>query len=231
MRTSSPQSEENKKKVFGKFIDVYLLQKTVSTDGEDYVQNYALYFIFLTILILQLKDTAAEADGERNLINQKLLVSVFKSMGAYSKYALEMFTNIAQMECIITPRLAEEFKWGFFVNWRGGPGNNMEDDLVQEISNSLSKSIVQRMGPNKTLKSISKVCNATNGIKDVKEQFDFSAGIRHNSRDSLADLVQLDSFRIMPRRNHESFPEIKSCPLRYLDIVEFHQWLDGNCLM
>ena len=89
------------------------------TDGEDYVKNYALCFIFLTILILQLKDTAAEADGERNLINQKLLLSVFKSMGAYSKYAWEMFPHIAQMECMLTLRLTEEVKWGFFVNWRG----------------------------------------------------------------------------------------------------------------
>ena len=99
-------------------------------------------------------------------------------MGAYSKYALEMFTSIAQMECMLTSRLAEEVKWCFFVNWRGGPGNNMEDDLAQEISNRLSKSIVQRMGPNKSLKSISKVCKAANGIKEVKEQFDTSAGIR-----------------------------------------------------
>ena len=86
----SAQSEENKKiyfeEVFGKFRDVYLLQKTAITDGDDYVKNYALCFTFLTILILLLKDTAAEADGERNLINQKLLLSVFKSMGAYSKY-------------------------------------------------------------------------------------------------------------------------------------------------
>ena len=62
----SAQSEENKKiyfeEVFGKFIDVYLLQKTTITDGEDYVKNYALCFIFLTILVLQRKDTAAEAD-------------------------------------------------------------------------------------------------------------------------------------------------------------------------
>ena len=96
----SAQSEENKKiyfeEVFGKFIDVYLLQKTAITDGEDYVKNYALCLIFLTILILQLKDTAAVGDGERNLINQKLLLSVFKSMGAYSKYALEMLDQLDQ---------------------------------------------------------------------------------------------------------------------------------------
>ena len=47
-------------------------------------------------------------------------------------------------------------------------------------------------------------------------------------KEMIADLVQLDPFRIMPGRYHESFPEIKSCPLRYLNIVEFHQWLDKH---
>ena len=59
--------------------------------------------------MLQIKDTAEEADGERNLINQKLLLTVFRSLGAYSKYAIEMFISIAQMECMLTPRLSEEF--------------------------------------------------------------------------------------------------------------------------
>ena len=241
----SRETEENKKKyfddVFGKFIDKFLLQKNLHIDEEeDYVRNYALCCIFLAILIIQMKDTAAEADGERNLINQKLLLCVFKSLGAYSRYALEMFLSIAQIECLLTPRLSEEFKWGFFVNWRGGAGKNIEDDLAQEISNKLSKSIVQRMGPNKTLKSISKVCKATTGIKQITEQFDYSTGIhktsvQHTSRDSLkdekemvADLIQLDPFKNVPGRSHDSFPDIKRCPLRYLNIVEFHQWLDKH---
>ena len=87
----------------GKFVDMYILQKNVAATGEeegDYVTNYALSYIFLSVLILQLKDTAAEADGKRNLINQKLLLSVFTSVGAYSKYALEMSVSIAQSECL-----------------------------------------------------------------------------------------------------------------------------------
>ena len=176
---TSHQSEENKKSyfddAFGKFIDTFLLQKTASNEEEeDHIMNYGLCFIFLTVLILQMKDVAAEADGERNLVNQKLLMSVFKSMGAYSKYAVEMFVSIVQIECLLTPRLSEEFKWGFFVNWRGGAGHNIEDDAAQEISNSCSKAVVQRMGPNKTIQSISKVCKATSGIKEIKEQFDSS---------------------------------------------------------
>jgi len=52
----------------------------------------------------------------------------------------------------------------FFVNWKGGAGKNIEDDLAQEISNRCSKSIVQRQGPNKTMNSIGKVYKATSGI-------------------------------------------------------------------
>ena len=69
-----------------------------------------------------MKGTTAEGDGNRNLINQKLLLSIFKSLGQYSKYAIEMFNSIAQMEVMLTSRQAEEFKWGFFTNWNGGQG-------------------------------------------------------------------------------------------------------------
>lgn len=235
----SHETDEIKKayfdNVFGKFIDKFLLQKNTNCgndEEDDYVQNYALCSIFLTILILQTKDTAAEADGERNLINQKLLLSVFKSLGAYSKYALEMFISIAQIECLLTPRHSEEFKWGYFVNWRGGNGNNIEDDLAQEISNRFSKSIVQRMGSNKTLNSISNVCKATNGIRQLTEQFDESAGIhkvsvQHITSDSLKDekemvddLIKLNVFNKIPGRSHEIFRYIKRCPLQYLNIID-----------
>ena len=138
------------------------------------------------------KTTATEADRERNLVNPKLLLSVFKSLGSYSKYALEMFTSIAQIKCLLTPCDIKELKWGFFVNWKGGKGNNTEDDLAQEICNHVSKSIVQRMGPNKTIQSISKLSKATNGIQEIVEQFDKSgqihkSSVQHITRESLND--------------------------------------------
>ena len=65
-----------------------------------------------------------------------------------------MFTSIAQVECLLTECLSQEFKRGYFSNWRGGKGRkrkNMEDDLAQEITNKIAKNIVQQMGPNKTI--------------------------------------------------------------------------------
>ena len=116
-------SKESRQKyfddAFGKFIDKFLLQKVNEEcqDGEDYVKNHGLCVIFLSMLVRQMKDTAADAGGNRNLINQKLLLTVFNSMGAFTKNVREMFIGIAQIECMLTPRLTEEFKWVFFVNW------------------------------------------------------------------------------------------------------------------
>ena len=224
------ESAENKKKyfddAFGKFIDKFLLQKVNANDfyNGDYVMNYALCCIFLAVLVMQMKDTTAEGDGTRNL-----LLSVFKSMGAYSKNIIEMYVSIAPNGCLLTPRLSEQFKWGCFVNWRSGVGINI--DLAQEISNRCSKSIIERQGPNKTLNSISKVCKATTGIYQIVQEFDLSVGIHktsveHTTHDSLKDekemvhdLLQLNPFHYMSARCHDSFPGIKRSPLMYMNFM------------
>ena len=43
---------------------------------------------------------------------------------------------------------------GLFVNWKEGKRKNVESDCAQEVSNRLSKKIVQRMGANKTVNNI-----------------------------------------------------------------------------
>ena len=73
------------------------------------------------------------------------------------------------MEALLTPRMSEEFKWVFFSKWKGGEGKNVEDDLIQEIFNKISKGAVQRMGANKTIDAISNICQATGGISQIKE--------------------------------------------------------------
>ena len=48
------------------------------------------------------------------------------------------------MEVLLTPRMPEELK-------KGGEGKNVEDDLIQEIFNKISKGAAQRMDANKTI--------------------------------------------------------------------------------
>ena len=104
----------------------------------------------------------------------------------------------------------------------------------------MSKGIVQRQGANKTIQSISKVCRATSGIQKITKQFDKTTGIpnvsvQHTIRDSfkdekemIEDLVRLAPFKHELGRCHDSFQSIKSCPLKYLNVVEFHQWLEKH---
>ena len=238
-----PSAEEAKSffsQKFEEFIDKMFFQRGYGGQNDDYVENYALSVIFCTFILLELNDTAAEGDGERNLINQKVLLTIFKSLGAYSKYAIEMFVSIAQMECMLSEKLSNEVKWGFFSNWRGGAGNNIEDDKAQEICNRLSKQAVMRMGANKTIENIQTVSRATSGLKMVIENFDKISSTHHvsskhttrSSKDDelsmVNDLMQLKPFDHEDGRCFRNFPMIQRCPTKYLDIAEFHCWLDRH---
>ena len=226
-----------------KFVNEYIFQVNQAApvgQEEDCLKNYGLCIIFLTITILQLKDTAAEADGIRNLVNQKHIMAIFKSINYYSKYAIEMFVSIAQMECMLTERLSEQFKWSFFCNWHGGIGRNIENDVAQEICNSISKNAVKRMGANKTLNSISKVCQAVSGIKIISDNFDenlliHKTSTRHTTRSfkkdevsMIEELITLNLFEYHCNRQLGSFPDIRRSPLLYLDFREFQNWIQKH---
>ena len=110
---------------------------------------------------MQLTDTAKEADGCRNLINQNILFIIFGSSNSYSKYAIEMFVSIAQIECLLLPSYLRNLDGGSFCNWNGGKTRNIEDDLTQEIYNNISKNTVNHLGSNKSMQTIEKICRAT----------------------------------------------------------------------
>lgn len=88
---------------------------------------------------MQLIDTCAEGDGDRDTINKKKLLTYFKANSNYSKYSLEMFISLAQTEALVSEEMAHRLKWGRFVNWHGGIGKNISVDTAQEICNKESK--------------------------------------------------------------------------------------------
>ena len=45
----------------------------------------------------------------------------------------------------------------------------------------------------------------------------------------VAGIMQLDPFNyVQAGRHHDSFPGIIKSPLKYLDNIEFHQWLNKH---
>lgn len=85
------ESTENKTKyfddAFGKFIDKFLSQKVNANDFLN--DDYAFCCIFLAVLVMQMKDTAAKGDRNRNLINQKLCCQLF----SYYLFIFLLFLN------------------------------------------------------------------------------------------------------------------------------------------
>ena len=224
--------------VIGDFVKSYVLQRGQAADVEDKIKNYGLTFIYMTVMLFQLEDTAWEGDGEKHLINQKLLIPLFKSLGSFSKYTVEMFVAVSQVEVTATPRMAQELKWGYFTNWRGGAGRNIEENMTQEIFNRLSKEIVKRMGANKKIASIQKVSKAVGGIKIIKDNFDETIDLhpdseRHNTIDSMSDklemiteLVTLNQFQHQNGRCLRSFKNIKRNHLLGLNVNAYGKWLE-----
>ena len=203
----------------------------------DFVKNYALCFSYFYLFLMQLIDTTKEADGDRNLINQKILLIIFRCWKSFSKYAIEIFVSISEIECLLTPRLSEEFRWGFFCNCTGGKTRNIKDDSAQEIYNNISKTAVKHLGSNK---SIQTTCRATSGIKDIRDNFDGTTKIhksstRHTERSShsdeiemIGDLLEFKPFSFESGCLHKNFATIKSSPSRYIKIVEHHIWLNTH---
>ena len=58
---------------------------------------------------MQLTDTTKVADGDRNLIDQNILLTIFRSFNSFSKCVIKIFV-IAKIECLLTPRLSVEFR-------------------------------------------------------------------------------------------------------------------------
>ena len=96
------------------------------------------------------------------------------------------------------------------------------------------------MGPNKNINSISKICRAANGIKEIVENFDkelemHKRSVQNKSKKSMddelemiQDILTIRPFTYLSQRSHASFPDIKRSPLLYLNITEFHKWLDRH---
>ena len=73
----------------------------------------------------------------------------FRSTG-HTNYTIEAMTLLVQYYFLFTPRLAEQFIWGRFINTHGGLGRNIPAGLHMEHLNRICKQAVAHLGANKT---------------------------------------------------------------------------------
>ena len=67
--------------------------------------------------------------------------------------------------------------------------------------------------------------NAVSGKENSIAETNTTRDSLKDEKEMVSDLLRLNPFNHMPARFHDSFPDIKRSPLRYLNIVDYHQWL------
>ena len=232
--------------VLDKFMDQFLLQPTQDpvehdlSNDEDFVFNYSICILKYFFLLLDFKDAVREGNGERLATLHKVLVQHFKSFPGFNAYAIEMLISIVQNEVFLTDAEAHNCAWASTANWTGGPGRNIEIDLLQENRNKDLKKQIKLMGANKTNKAIDRSSRASGGERQIVENYDQQVNrVDHASAHShqssvsdekkiLADLRTLKPFGTVPNRKHESFQDISSEPLATLDETELAKWLSRH---
>ena len=99
------------------FVDYHVFHLGVTVD--DKVQNYGLSLIELFIVLMQLNDTIHEGDGDRNVINWKYLLWVFKANNKLSKYAIEGMYLLTSVKCMLIHQVSKPVIWGRGTNKKG----------------------------------------------------------------------------------------------------------------
>lgn len=231
------------------------LQSSISgipySEREDRLLNYGLQVIQLGVFLMQLNDTEAEGDGERSLINSKLLMLYYRCRSRGMKYAFEAMRFITCTKALLTEKMAHRVLHGQFVNPRGGAGKNYANDLKMEHLIRDNKVILKDLGVNKTLKAVERCSKASYGMKEFSNAYDRECNIppettKHTHacttddvRDMLAVIHENVPFKHQPGRMLNSFPEITKTPLDKLNVSLLHSWLtrhkrklfaDMNCL-
>lgn len=90
---------------------------------EDRHLNCGLQVIQLGVMLMQLNDTEREGDGDRSLINWKMLLLYFRCKPRGMKYAYEAMQFITCVKALYTEKTAHRILHGQFVNPKGGEGN------------------------------------------------------------------------------------------------------------
>ena len=177
-------------------------------------------------------------DGKRTCRLWKFLMLHFKTNGR-TKYALEAFNLIAQINALLSPQLAHQLMWNRTCNTKGGQGKNKELYLHNEYINRVFKDDVTTFRSNLTEHSIARRGHAIGPIMKIIEHFDKVLDKKKESgRHEMPSLEEdfnlvLNELRRekvsteVPGRQHSLFPDIQSGPFKSLE-EESHklqQWL------
>ena len=209
-------------------------------EEPNHMANYASQLCHWTLQLLEMQDTSNEGDTDRVMVNAKYNIPLFFSHSKLSKYFVESMDFVLKAGHLSSPQMQTRILEGAFVNKKGGKGNNVEADLVQEHSVRNRKDLVRGLGANKNTKAIARVTSAADHVSAISRAFNgtFSlktSGGRHTKRVSEKDIQSVKSvfrevrpFKHQPGRPCKGFKNIVPDPTMRINMTDFDRFLKNN---
>ena len=150
-----------------------------------------------SLQVLQLNDTERERDGNRSLLNWKILMLYFRCRSRGMKYAFEAMRFITMTKALYAARMAHRVIHGQFINHKGGDYANY---LKMEHIIKNNKVILKGLCANKTLKTVQRSWSAAYGVHQIVNNFDEQSDIspdstahthadKHNDKIEMIEIV------------------------------------------
>lgn len=205
----------------------------------DKVYNYTHQALLLLLLRLNHEDAIKLADGGRILRLNKFFCLFYK-ISKCPKYAIATLHLQAQVNCLLSPRLAHSLTWNRFVNHQGKIDSNLPMDKEVEHDNLAFKTDIHSYKGEITDKSIARVSHSTSPTDEILSGFDKCTQIRkpsgkHTEVSTEGDIsalveqfLEADLYRKIPGRKHSAFPEMKHNLLTDLNVNELKSWISNS---
>ncbi|CAC5375610.1 unnamed protein product [Mytilus coruscus] len=172
-KASRLTKEQKMRELTSEVLDKFdVMRIGVPSESNDELYNYSTNLTIRGLHYLQMEDTIKEGDISRIILNLKVCIPIFFAHSCLSKYLFECVDYITKVSCFLSPLDKLRVLEGSMVNLRGGQGNNIEADLVQEHSVRNQKELIRGLGANKSETAISAVTAAAPVIAKICMNFD-----------------------------------------------------------
>ena len=215
------------------------LEPTIDKEDEDHVYNYTRLLLILLLLLHNHDNAIRLGDGARLIRLYKFFYLYFK-VSHCPKYAYGTLELLAQVNHLLSPRMAHCLTWNRFVNHKGKLDTNLPMDLEVEHDNKYFKDDICAYRGEITEKSVSRVSKSMQITESIIKNFDKITHIKcpsgvHTDASIEDDVMHLvDQFKGLklytkiPGRYHTAFPKIKNNILEDLDMTKLKAWISKS---
>jgi hypothetical protein len=203
---------------------------------EDKVKNYTHQLLVMLLLRFNHNDAIKLGDGPRLIRIYKYFCLYFK-VSRCPKYAFAMLQLQAQVNCLLSPRLAHSLIWNRFVNHHGKVDTNHPMDLEIEHDNKSFKTDCKSFRGEITEKTTKRVGRSTRPSDDILHNFDNTTQVKKPSGKHtmmsvdedvhalVEHLLPANVFSNIPGRAHSAFESMPNNLLDCIDCEKLKKWI------